>query len=130
MTRVVRDLQSANGLVLNGQDITSNVVNGGDELGIGPFLLRFGDGSSSQDPSRMEGDLQTIRPGELIHTFGDAHLSLNHLEQARLQLEREPRALPTMRIAPNVRSIFGYRYEDFELSHYDPHPHIAAPIAV
>ncbi len=70
------------------------------------------------------------RPGDFVHTFGDAHLYDNHLEQARLQLSREPRPLPTMRIDPTVRSIFRFDYEHFHLEHYNPHPHIAAPIAV
>ncbi|MCX7670512.1 MAG: thymidylate synthase, partial [Anaerolineae bacterium] len=71
-----------------------------------------------------------LRPGEFIHTLGDAHLYLNHLEQARLQLTRTPRPLPRMRINPAVKSIFDFRYEDFELVGYDPHPHIPAPVAV
>jgi len=71
-----------------------------------------------------------LRPNEFVHTFGDAHLYLNHLEQARLQLTREPRPLPTMKINPDVESILEFRYEDFMLEGYDPHPHIPAPIAV
>lgn len=71
-----------------------------------------------------------LAPGEFIHTSGDAHLYLNHLEQARLQLTREPRALPRMAINPAVKSIFGFEYDDFTLTGYDPHPHIAAPVAV
>ena len=70
------------------------------------------------------------RPGEFVHTFGDAHLYSNHLEQARLQLSRDPRPLPTMRINPDVNDLFAFRYEDFTLDGYDPHPHIAAPVAV
>ncbi len=69
-------------------------------------------------------------PGEFIHTFGDAHLYSNHLEQARQQLQRLPRPLPTMRIRREVESIFDFLYEDFELLNYDPHPHIRAPVAV
>ncbi len=67
---------------------------------------------------------------EFVHTFGDAHLYRNHVEQARTQLEREPRPLPTMRIGRTPDSIFDFRYEDFSLENYDPHPHIKAPIAV
>ncbi|HEB79433.1 MAG TPA: thymidylate synthase, partial [Rhodospirillales bacterium] len=62
--------------------------------------------------------------------FGDAHLYSNHLEQADLQLGRAPKALPAMTVNPDVKDIFGFRYEDFELSGYDPHPHIKAPVAV
>ncbi len=68
--------------------------------------------------------------GDFVHTFGDAHLYLNHLQQAKLQLSREPYSLPQMQINPTVSSIFGFRYEDFELLNYRSHPHISAPIAV
>jgi thymidylate synthase len=71
-----------------------------------------------------------LEPGEFIHTFGDAHLYLNHLEQANLQLSRELRPLPTMKINPEVKDIFSFKLEDFELLNYDPHPHIKAPVAV
>jgi thymidylate synthase len=71
-----------------------------------------------------------LEPAEFVHTLGDAHLYLNHLEQARLQLTREPRPLPRMEINPDVKSLFEYRYEDFQLTNYDPHPSIKAPIAV
>jgi thymidylate synthase len=71
-----------------------------------------------------------LEPAEFVHTLGDAHLYLNHLEQARLQLTREPRPLPRMEINPEVKSLFDYRYEDFQLTGYDPHPSIKAPIAV
>jgi thymidylate synthase len=71
-----------------------------------------------------------LEPGEFIHTFGDAHLYLNHLEQADLQLTRTPRPLPRMQINPAVRSIFDFRFEDFGLTGYDPHPHIKAKVAV
>jgi thymidylate synthase len=71
-----------------------------------------------------------LAPGEFIHTLGDAHLYLNHLAQADLQLTRTPRPLPRMKINPHVRSIFAFRYEDFALSGYDPHPHIKAEVAV
>jgi thymidylate synthase len=78
----------------------------------------------------MVAQVTDLAPGEFIHTFGDAHLYNNHLEQAELQLTRQPRPLPMMRINPAVRSIFEFRYEDFQLENYDPHPHIAAPVAV
>ena len=71
-----------------------------------------------------------LEVGEYIHTFGDAHLYLNHLEQTKLQLSREPRPLPVMKINPDRKSIFDFEYDDFELSGYDPHPHIKAPVAV
>ena len=71
-----------------------------------------------------------LQPGEFVHTFGDAHLYLNHLEQARTQLEREPRPLPVMTINPDVKDIFSFKFEDFSLTDYNPHPHIKAPIAV
>jgi thymidylate synthase len=71
-----------------------------------------------------------LAPGEFIHTFGDAHLYLNHLEQAREQLSRTPRPLPVMKLNPAVRDLFAFRFEDFELVGYDPHPHIQAPVAV
>lgn len=69
-------------------------------------------------------------PGELIWTGGDCHLYLNHVEQAKLQLSREPRSLPTMRINPEASDIFAFKYEDFTLEGYDPHPHIAGKVAV
>ncbi len=71
-----------------------------------------------------------LQAGEFIHTSGDVHLYLNHLEQARLQLTREPRPLPQMAINPVVASIFEFKYEDFKLVGYDPHPHIAAEVSV
>ncbi|MDR2239222.1 MAG: thymidylate synthase [Zoogloeaceae bacterium] len=70
------------------------------------------------------------QPGDFVHTLGDAHLYANHFEQARLQLTRAPRALPQLRLNPAVTDLFAFRYEDFTLEGYDPHPHIAAPVAV
>lgn len=71
-----------------------------------------------------------LKPGDFVHTFGDAHLYSNHLEQAKLQLSREIRPLPTMKINPEIKDIFEFQYEDFELINYDPHPHIKAAVAV
>jgi thymidylate synthase len=71
-----------------------------------------------------------LEAGEFIHTFGDAHLYSNHIEQAQLQLTRDIRPLPTMKINPEVKDIFGFTFEDFTLENYDPHPHIKAAVAV
>ncbi len=70
------------------------------------------------------------QPGEFIHTFGDAHIYNNHMEQVELQLTRDPRPLPTMKLNPEVKDIFSFSFEDFELSNYDPHPHIKGVVAV
>jgi thymidylate synthase len=78
----------------------------------------------------MLAQVTGLQPGEFIHTFGDAHLYSNHLQQVEIQLAREPRRLPVMQIAPEKKNIFDFRYEDFELLDYDPHPHIKAPVAV
>ena len=78
----------------------------------------------------MVAQVTDLEPGEFIHTFGDAHLYNNHLDQTRLQLSRPPRPLPAMKINPAVKSLFDFRFEDFTLEDYDPHPHIKAPVAV
>jgi len=78
----------------------------------------------------MVAQVTGYQPGEFIHTLGDTHLYDNHLEQARTQLEREPRPLPTMRLNPEVTNLFNFDYEDFTLENYDPHPHIKAEVAV
>ncbi len=80
--------------------------------------------------TRMLAQVSGLQPGEFVHTFGDAHLYSNHLQQVDLQLSRQPRTLPEMRINPDVQSIFDFTFEDFELVGYDPHPHIKAPVAV
>jgi len=71
-----------------------------------------------------------LQPGDFVHTIGDAHIYLNHIEQVKLQLTREPRPLPTMKINPNVKDIFSFKYEDFILENYDPHPHIKGEVSV
>jgi thymidylate synthase len=78
----------------------------------------------------MVAQVCDLSPAELVYTFGDLHLYTNHVEQARIQLAREPRPLPQVRLNPAVRSIFDFRYEDIELIGYDPHPPIKAPVAV
>jgi thymidylate synthase len=78
----------------------------------------------------MMAQVTGLKPGEFVHTFGDAHLYLNHLEQTKLQLTREPRKLPTMKINSAVKSIFDFKFEDFTLEGYDPHPGIKAPISI
>jgi len=78
----------------------------------------------------MVAQVTGLAPGEFIHTLGDAHLYTNHLEQARLQLERAPRPLPRLTVNPAVKTLEGFRFEDFTLHGYDPHPHIKAPVAV
>ena len=79
---------------------------------------------------QMMAQVTGLQPGEFVHTLGDTHLYLNHLEQAREQLGRTPRPLPVMRINPDVKSIFDFRYEDFSLENYDPLPHIRATVSV
>lgn len=78
----------------------------------------------------MMAQVCNLQPGDFVHTFGDAHLYNNHIEQANLQLSREPRALPTMRINPDVKDIFQFKFEDFTLENYDPWPHIKGAVAV
>lgn len=78
----------------------------------------------------MIAQVTGLIPGDFVHSFGDAHLYLNHIDQAREQLQREPRKLPIMNINPDVKDVFSFKYEDFELEGYDPHPHIKAPIAI
>ena len=78
----------------------------------------------------MVAQVCDLEAGEFVHTFGDVHLYSNHLDQARKQLEREPRPLPVMKLDPSVKSIFDFRFEHFQLEGYDPHPHISAPVAV
>jgi thymidylate synthase len=78
----------------------------------------------------MMAQVTSLQPGEFVHTLGDAHLYSNHLEQAELQLSREPLELPTLRLNADVTDIFNFKFEDFTLDNYDPHPHIKAPVAV
>ncbi len=79
---------------------------------------------------QMMAQVTGLRPGDFVHTLGDAHLYLNHIEQAKLQLERDTRQLPKMVINPDVDDLFGFKYEDFKLEGYDPHPHIKAEVSV
>ena len=78
----------------------------------------------------MVAQVCDLEAGDFVHTFGDAHLYMNHLEQCDLQLSREPRPLPTMKLNPDVKDIFGFTYDDFTLEGYDPHPHIKAAVSV
>ena len=78
----------------------------------------------------MLAQVTNLAPGEFVHTFGDAHLYINHLDQAREQLSREPFPLPRMRINPAVKNIFDFRYEDFTLENYRAHPHIKGEVAI
>lgn len=78
----------------------------------------------------MVAQVTGLEAGDFVHTLGDAHIYNNHIEQVREQLSREPRALPTMKLNPDVKSIFDFKYEDFELTDYNPHPHIAGKVAV
>lgn len=78
----------------------------------------------------MVAQVCDLEPGEFVHSFGDVHLYKNHLEQASLQLSRETKALPTMKINPKVKNIFDFKFEDFELVGYEPHPHIKAAVSV
>jgi len=78
----------------------------------------------------MVAQVTGLKPGDFVHTFGDVHLYMNHVEQAREQLQREPYPLPQMHINPDVNDIFAFKYEDFELENYQAHPHIKAPVAV
>jgi thymidylate synthase len=80
--------------------------------------------------THMMAHVTGLKPGDFVHTLGDAHIYKNHFDQAQLQLSREPRALPVMRINPDVTDLFAFTYEDFKLEGYDPHPAISAPIAV
>jgi thymidylate synthase len=78
----------------------------------------------------MIAQVSGLKLGDFVHTFGDTHLYMNHLEQAREQMSRQPRKLPTMRLNPGVKNLFDFKYEDFTLENYDPHPAIKAPVAV
>jgi len=78
----------------------------------------------------MMAQVTGLQAGDFVHTLGDAHLYSNHLEQTRTQLQRAPRRLPIMKINPDVSDLFAFKFEDFELIDYDPHPHIKAPVAV
>jgi thymidylate synthase len=78
----------------------------------------------------MMAQVTGLEPGEFIHTLGDAHIYLNHLDQVKLQLSRKPRPLPSVKLNSGVRDIFGFSFEDFTIENYDPHPHIRGVISV
>ena len=78
----------------------------------------------------MVAQVTGLQPGDFVHTLGDAHLYSNHLEQANIQLQRDPRSLPGMRLNPDITDLFAFSFDDFELVDYDPHPHIKAPVAI
>lgn len=78
----------------------------------------------------MMAQVLGLEPGDYVHTFGDAHLYSNHMQQVETQLAREPRSLPTLKINPEVKDLFAFKFEDFEVVDYDPHPHISAPVAI
>jgi len=79
---------------------------------------------------QMMAQVTGLKAGDFVHTLGDAHIYTNHMEQVKLQLTREPRQLPTMVINPNVKDLYSFGYDDFELINYDPHPHIKGIVAV
>ena len=79
---------------------------------------------------QMVAQVTGLQAGDFVHTFGDTHIYTNHLEQVKLQLSREPRPLPQMKINPDIKDIFSFKYEDFELVNYDPWPHIAGKVSV
>ena len=78
----------------------------------------------------MMAQVTGLKAGDFVHTLGDTHIYMDHLEQVKLQLTRDPRPLPTMRINPEVKDIFSFKYEDFQLENYDPHPHIKGKVSV
>ena len=117
-TYIIKGERGSGAICLNGP--AARKVQVGDVVIIASYALLL----------QMMAQVTGLQPGEFVHTTGDTHLYLNHLEQARLQLSRTPRPLPTMRINPDVKSIFDFRYEDFELENYDPWPHIAAEVSV
>jgi len=78
----------------------------------------------------MMAQVTGLKPGDFVHTFGDAHIYLNHMDQVKLQLSREPRKLPNMNINQTVNDLFSFQFEDFELTDYQPHPHIKGEVSV
>jgi thymidylate synthase len=110
-------------MILYNQDIQQNYATE-KKVGV-PFNI-----ASYALLTMMVAQVCDLQPGEFIHTLGDAHIYTNHVEQVNLQLEREPRALPKMKLNPEVKDIFGFKFEDFTLEGYDPHPHIKGAVSV
>ena len=101
------------------------------DINISPLWTELAWGLQLAIPTRhMVAQVTGLKPGDFVHTLGDAHLYSNHLEQTNLQLSREPRNLPIMNINPEINDIFAFKFEDFKLSDYDPHPHIKAKVAI
>ena len=116
--RIKEDTKTAGGIII--PDTAQEKPQEGEVISVGP-------GALDDNGKRV---VPEVKAGDFVHSLGDAHLYSNHLDQARLQLTRPTRPLPVMKINPDVKDIFAFRYEDFALEGYDPHPHIKAAVAV